>query len=126
MADLQNRIDAGRAAGKILRYAITDAATFNRMVKTADMQKFASSFAQNALGNQRQPNLGDVNASLASGGLPQFLIWDSYVNLESKAGTYTSTTGWEDGNILLSETNVLGDTQHTTTADGFVDIDDSS
>lgn len=125
VADLRSRQDAARATGRILRFAITDQATFNRAAATTKFQQFTASFASNALGLQQRPNLSTANAALLDAGLPQFIIWDSYVNIESKAGVWTSTTGWEDGNILLSATNILGDTQHTTTADGFVEIDDS-
>lgn len=125
VADLRVKTAAARAAGKIIRYAITDRATFDRAASTAKFQAFTASFAANALSIQQTPNVETANQALTRAGLPTFIIWDSYVNLESKAGVMTATTGWEDGNILLSESPVLGDTQHTTTADGFVDIDES-
>lgn len=125
ITDITAKQTAARLKGLVLRYAITDQATFNRMVATDAMQKFAASFANNALSLQVTPNLATVNTALTNAGLPAFIIWDSYVNLESKAGVYTATSGWEDGNILMSASNQMGDVQWTTTADAFVTIDDS-
>lgn len=125
IANIKTKQTAARAAGKILRYAITDQATFDRMVATADVQKFAASFAANALDLQQTPSLQTVNTALRNAGLPEFIIWDSYINIEDKEGNLTATTGWEDGNILFTVSNILGNTQHTTTADGYINIDES-
>lgn len=125
IADIKAKVAAGRAKGIKLNFAIMDQATFDRMVLTADVQKFAASFAQNALNLQQLPNLDTVNASLRAAGLPTIIIWDSIVNTEDKAGVLTATTAWQDGNILFSATQQLGNIQWTTTADDFVTIDDS-
>ncbi|HZF64197.1 MAG TPA: hypothetical protein VEZ55_06930 [Chitinophagaceae bacterium] len=125
VTDIRAKQTAARAKGLRLQYAFTDAATFDRMVATEEMQKFTASYVSNALGLQMQPNLDSVNTALRAAGLPTFIIWDSYVNVESKAGVHVTTTGWEDGNVTFAATNILGATQYTTTADGFVNIDDS-
>jgi hypothetical protein len=125
VGDLRAKQDAARANGQILRYAITDMATFNRAVSTTKFQQFAASFANNALGLTQRPNLATANAALTDAGLPAFVIWDSYIQIETKAGTWSAVTGWATNAVLLSPTNVLGNTFNTTTADGFVDIDDA-
>lgn len=125
IADFKAKQGAARAKGIILRYAFMDQATFDRMAATADVQKYSASFAANALNIAQTPDLPTVNAALSRGGLPTIIIWDSYVNVESKAGVHTATTGWEDGNIVFSTSPILGSTQWTTTADDFVTIDDS-
>ncbi len=126
IADIKAKQAAARAAGIVLNYAFTDRATFDRMVATADVQKFAASFAANALTLQQTPNLDTVNTALRNAGLPTFIIWDSYINLETKAGVIGSTTGWFDGNITFSASPVLGSTVNTTTADAYVNIDAST
>jgi hypothetical protein len=125
IADIKAKVVAARTSGRSLRFAVTDQATFDRMVMTEEVQKFTASFATNALELQQTPNISTLNQALLRSGLPVFTIWDSYINIESKAGAYTSTTGWEDGNILLTDNLNIGDVQWTTTADGFVNIDDS-
>lgn len=125
ITDIKSKVATARAAGVKLNYAFMDQATFDRMVLTAEVQSFSASFAANALSIQQVPNLDTVNASLRGAGLPTIIIWDSYIQLESKAGALTSTTAWEDGRVLLSASNVLGNVQWTTTADDFVTIDDS-
>jgi hypothetical protein len=127
VADIRTVYNAARTAGKILRFAVTDRATFDRMVLTADVQKFTASFALNALNlaSQQTPTIETVNTALRNQNLPQFVIWDSFVNLESKAGVLGATTGWQDGNIMLCEDINLGATPWTETADDLVNIDDS-
>lgn len=120
IADIRAVQDEARAKGVILRYAFTDQATFNRLAATAEMQKFAASFANVALNNFQRPSLGNVNAALSDAGLPTFIIWDSYVQMETKDGVLTPTTGWEDGRICFSQTPTLGNTQNTTVADETV------
>ena len=39
---------------------------------------------------------------------------------ESKDGTQTVVSGWEPGNVTFSVTEQLGNTQHTTSADEYV------
>ncbi len=125
ITDIKAKIATARAAGYSLRFAFMDQSTFDRMVLTTQVQNFSASFAQNALNTQQTPNLDTVNTSLRAAGLPTIIIWDSYVNLESKAGALTATTAWTDGRVLLSPSMVLGSTQWTTSADDFVNIDAS-
>lgn len=126
ITDIKAKVATARAAGVSLRFAIMDQATFDRMVKTVEVQQFAASFAANALNIKQVPNLETVNNSLNGAGLPTIVIWESYVNLESKAGALTATTGWTTGKVVLSPTLQLGTTQWTSTADDFVTIDDST
>lgn len=125
IADIKARQDAARAKGYRLNFAFTDPTTFSYMQQTAEVQKYTASFANNALGLQQVPTQQTINAALAAQGLPQFIIWDSYVNLESKAGVLGSTSGWEPGRVVFSATSQLGVTANTTTADEWVNIDDS-
>jgi hypothetical protein len=122
IADIKARVATARAAGVSLRFAIMDQATFDRMVKTDEVQKFTASFAANALNIKQVPNLETVNTSLSAGSLPTIVIWESYINVESKAGALTATTGWTTGKVVLSPSLQLGTTQWTTTADDFVNI----
>lgn len=115
-----------RAKGVILGYAFMTKETFDQLAAAEETQKAAATFANLALNNFATPNLETVNMVLRNRSLPQIIIWDSYVNIESKAGTQTAVTGWEEGNVTFSVTNRLGDTSNTTTADGFVTNDVST
>lgn len=123
--DIKVIVNAARAKGFTLNYMIMDGLTFDRMAATTQVQTFTASFAQNAFNLVGTPNLDQVNTVLRGMRLPTIIIWDSVINLESKAGVMTSTTGWEDGKILFSATPQIGNTQWTTTADGRVTIDDA-
>jgi len=125
ITDFKTKLAAARAKGISLQFAIMDRATFDRMVLTTEVQKFAASFAQNALSLTQIPNFDTVNTVLRAAGLPTIILWDSIISLESKAGAMTATTGWEDGNVLFTQTRQVGNVQWTTTADDFVTIDDS-
>jgi hypothetical protein len=123
ISDIKALDTTARAAGFKLQYLTMDKDTFNKMVLSDEVQKFAASYVANALGLLTTPNLQIVNQALANEGLPQIRIWDSIINIESKAGVYTSTTGWEPGNVTATVTNLLGKTQWTTPADSFVSAD---
>lgn len=123
ISDIKALDATARAKGLKLAYITMDKDTFNKMVLSEEVQKYTASFVANALGLQLVPNMNSVNQALANESLPQIRIWDSFINLESKAGVYTSTTGWEPGNVILTVTPLLGSTQWTTSADAFVGAD---
>jgi hypothetical protein len=116
-----------RGKGFKIQYLTMDKATFDQMVLSEEVQKYTASYFQNALNLQLVPNLATVNSALSSASLPQIRIWDSYVNVESKAGVYTTVSGWETGNVTCTATPTFGNVQWTTPADGFVgsDVDKS-
>lgn len=128
ISDIKALDVTARAAGFKLAYITMDKDTFNKMVLSDEVQKFCASYVANALGLLITPNLNTVNQALANESLPQIRIWDSIINVESKAGALTSTTGWELGNVTFTVTPLLGKTQWTTPADAFVgsDVDKST
>lgn len=115
-----------RSKGVKLGFAFMTKETFDQFAAAEETQKAVASFANLALNNLAIPNLETVNTVLRNRQLPQIIIWDSFVSLESKAGQFTSVTGWEQGNVTFSVTERLGDSSYTTTADGFVTIDEST
>lgn len=121
ISDLKALQVTARAAGLNLQYLTMDRGTFDQMILSEEVQKFCASFVAISLGLQTMPNLATVNQALANAGLPQIRIWESYINLESKAGAYTATTGWELGNVTATVSPILGKTQWTMPADAFVD-----
>lgn len=128
ISDIKALDVTARAAGFKLNYITMDKATFDQMVLSDEVQKQSASFVANSLGLLTTPNLAIVNQTLSNSQLPQIRIWDSIINLESKAGVYTATTGWELGNVTFSVSPLLGSTQWTTPADAFVgaDVDKST
>ncbi|WP_343302852.1 major capsid protein [Chitinophaga niabensis] len=126
ITDFKTVDTASRAKGIILGYAFMTKETFDQFVAAEETQKAAATFASLALNNLAVPNLETVNTVLRNRSLPQIIIWDSYVNIESKAGVHTAVSGWQEGNVTFSVTNRLGDTANTTTADAFVTNDVST
>lgn len=120
--DFKARRAAARAKGKILRYAFMEQDTFDAFAANASVQKFAATYFANALDIAQVPSLATVNSALTSQGLPIIIIWDSFVTIEGKDGAQTTESGWQSGNILFSETPILGNTQYTLSADEYVNV----
>ena len=96
-------------------YAIMDRTTFFQMVKSTSVVKFTASFAQNALSVAQEPTLVQLNETLRAHGLPEVVIWESYVSEEAKSGVKTTTSGWELGNIHFTDNTQVGETYYTIT-----------
>ena len=96
-------------------YAIMDRPTFFQMVKSTSVVKFTASFAQNALSVAQEPTLAQLNETLRAHGLPEVIIWESYVSEEAKSGVKTTTSGWELGNIHFTDNTQVGETYYTIT-----------
>lgn len=96
-------------------YAIMDRPTFFQMVKSTSVVKFTASFAQNALNVAQEPTLAQLNETLRAHGLPEVIIWESYVSEEAKSGVKTTTSGWELGNIHFTDNTQVGETYYTIT-----------
>lgn len=128
IADIKTQQVAARAAGFNLRFILMDRETFDKIVLTEEVQKYAASFVANALGLQTTPNLQTVNQSLANESLPQIRLWESYVNIESKAGVWSAVSGWEQGRVVFTQGPGLGRSVWTTPADAYVssDVDKST
>ncbi len=128
ISDIRTLTRTAKAAGIVLRFVTMDRETFDKIVLTDEVQKFSASFVANALSLLTTPNLSIVNQALSNDNLPNIRIWDSMINVEAKAGTRTTTSGWEQGRVVLTPNSQLGTTQWTTPADAFVgsDVDKSS
>lgn len=128
VTDIKTLVRTARASGIVLRFIVMDRETFDKIVLTEEVQKYCASFVANALSLLTTPNLGIVNQALANESLPQIRIWDSMVNIEAKAGTRSTTSGWEQGRVIVTPSAQLGTTQWTTPADAFVgsDVDKST
>lgn len=128
ISDIKALDATARAKGLKLGFMIMDKDTFNKIVLSDEVQKYAASFVANALSLQLVPNLNTVNQALANESLPQIRLWDSFINLESKAGVYTAVTGWEPGNVTVTTVPTIGSVQWTTSADAYVssDVDKSA
>lgn len=122
VADIQARMSAGRAKGKVFKYMFMDRETFETLASNVNFQKFAASFAVNALNLQQRPDVATANAALTRQGLPQIMVWDSYVSNEGKNGVRTPDSGWQTGMVTFSTTEKLGSTLYTMSADEFVSV----
>lgn len=114
------------AKGHRYGYMTMSQNTFDSMLKAESVTKFTATFSQIALGLQAEPTLEQLNSALKGRGLPQVVIWDSFVNEESKAGKLTATTGWEEGAIHFSVTRDFGNTQYTISPEASIHLDETS
>lgn len=91
-------------------YAIMSPAAFEDLVAQVATTKRVASVVVNATGLSATEVLGieNVNAYMRSKGYPQILIVDSYVTIESKTGTQTAVTPWNQNVVVLSPTPQLG------------------
>lgn len=115
LTDIRTVYNASLAAGRPYQYMMMDRLTFAQLVKFKEVQQFAASFVQTVSGLFQEPTLVGLNTALAQQGLPTIILWDSYVNAEKKDGTKDLLSGWEQGNILFSYSNQIGDSQYTIT-----------
>ncbi|MEG0848474.1 MAG: major capsid protein [Myroides sp.] len=116
MKDIQTAQNAALAKGYRFSTITMDQATANRIIEIKSVQEFVYGVANNGGTTQMfRPTLEMVNARLALYGLPTIRIWETFVNAESKSGVLTTTNGWQAGNVLLSVSPNLGNTQYTTT-----------
>lgn len=121
IGDIRRIKAAARLANKpIPQFAWCEDTTVELMAKNAGVQKFCATYITTALGLQKEPTLNDINSSLKTQGLPIFKIWKSEMVQESKSGEQTVVSGWEPGHVSFSVTEQLGKTQHTTSADEYV------
>ncbi|QEL01570.1 hypothetical protein FKG96_12385 [Olivibacter sp. LS-1] len=121
IGDIRKIKNMAKAAGKpIPRFMWCEEDTVDIVSQNAGVQKFVATYVANALGLQQEPGLEEINRALRAKGLPIFKIWQSVMVQENKDGTQTAVTGWEPGVVTFSVNEQLGSTQHTTSADEYV------
>jgi hypothetical protein len=126
ITDIKNIQKLARTEGYVLRYAVTDYDTVNKILAAEETQKFVASYISIALNMQTVPTVEQLNVALSSNGLPTFRVWDSYVAHEGKDGTVTPETGWVAGRVNFSIAPTLGTVQWTDTADSLVTVDSAT
>lgn len=121
IGDLKMIKAAAKAANKpIPRFAWCEEDTIDNLSNNEGIQKFVASYIVNALGLNQEPSLDVINAAFRKKGYPEFIVWKSEMVQESKDGSQTVVTGWEEGNVTFTVNRQLGNTQHTTSADEYV------
>lgn len=100
-------------------------ATLNLVLKNKNTRAFVLGIPINNTTILPDVRLDQLNAELAEKGLPIIKVWESYVSVEGKNGEVIVASGWEEGNILFSNSAQLGSTQYTTTPEftmSFADV----
>ncbi|HEY1055015.1 MAG TPA: major capsid protein [Emticicia sp.] len=113
-------VKAAKAKGKKLNYIFTDQDMADAILASDETVAFVAPWVMQATNLTTSPSLLSLNTALRNQGLPQIGVVESYVNIEIK-GERTQVNPWEAGVMLFSETNVLGNTQHSNLADEDVD-----
>ena len=100
-------------------------ATLNLVLKNKNTRAFVLGIPINNTTILPDVRLDQLNAELEEKGLLIIKVWESYVSVEGKNGEVTVASGWEEGNILFSNSAQLGVTQYTTTPEftmSFADV----
>jgi len=109
ITDFKKVVAAGRAAGLKFNYAFMNLTLYDIITGSTEYLNAAKAFVglttTDILGVQ---GVAFTNRILAAMSLPQIVIVDTYVNLESAAGVITSVNPWSDTHILFSPTIQLG------------------
>jgi hypothetical protein len=120
LANIKAKVKTAKGKGYKLGYAWMDQDTFDALAATAEVQKAAATWVVQATDLQTTPSLDSVNKYMASNGLPQIIIVESYVTIELADGTRTSVNPWEAGVVALTTDKVLGNTYYAPLADELV------
>lgn len=102
LTDFKNVMAQGRASGIQLRYALMHNTDFNYMIGSKEYQDAAKQFLvgePTVLGLQSLEIVNKVTAALR---LPQVVLIDTYVGIESSAGVITATDPWSTGHVLFT------------------------
>ena len=110
IANIKAKLKILKPLGAKTGFLLMDQDTFDNMAATAEVQKYAATWVQNALNTQQTPNLGQVNAALSNSNLPQIRIVDSLVQFEDKDGTRTQVAPWQAGVVAFVPSLTLGNT----------------
>jgi hypothetical protein len=95
---------AGRALGLKFQYALMNQAAFDLAIAGTELIAMFT-----GLNNVVSPiDLASVNRLLLARNLPQIVIIETYVGIENKAGTITSTNPWSDTHVLFVPEIVQG------------------
>lgn len=120
ITEIKALVVSARAAGYNLKYMWMEQATFDKIVLCDEMTKFTATYITVLTSLQQTPNLQDVNRALANANLPTIIIWESYFQIESKAGVLTTDSGWVAGNVTFTQDRTPGVLAWTTSADAFI------
>jgi hypothetical protein len=120
LGDIKIRKAAAKAKGRKLLFMTMEQDTVDLMAANAGIQKYCATYFANALNLAQTPDLATLNSALSRQGLPTIIVWESDVVLERKSGSQQTVSGWQDGNVTFTESNVYGDTQYTLSADEYV------
>lgn len=103
----------------------TDRATINKILNNKNVKAFVVGVPINETTVLPNITIEQLNAELSARGLPTFVVWNTFVSAESKAGKVVNVNGWEEGNIHFSISPILGSTKYTITSEfrmNFADV----
>lgn len=117
ITELKSVMTAARKLGVKLNYMLTNQDTFDVLVQIAEVQKLTAPYMAAATEAYLVPTLAQLNAAFVAKGLPQVVVIESYVTIETAAGAQTSTGIWTDGVFTLVPELQCGNTLWTMLAE---------
>ena len=111
--DIENIVDLAENNGKVVTKMKINKTWFKYVQKNTQVQKFASTYVQNALSLQGVPTLATINSMLSEyfGGDVAFEVIDEKVSREATNGTTTTANPFADGVVVFTAETRVGSFQ---------------
>lgn len=119
--DIQTIVKKGRKSGRRYKYILMNQDTFDNMVATAEVQKFAANFISKITETQDKPTLTGLNFAMNNNGLPEIKIIESFVQLEIDSAR-TTVNCFYDGIVTFVTDMVQGKTYHAKLAEESINF----
>lgn len=116
LSQIRTIVKAARKQGVILRYIFMDSGTFDVFVSNEEVVALAAAWLNRALQLTQTPVLEEVNIALRNANLPEIVIVDSIVSVESKTGVITPTETWDKGKVTFVTDLQFGSTMYAPLA----------
>lgn len=114
MDDIENILDLAETNGKVVRKIKINKTWFKYVQKNTQIQKYCSTYVQNALNLQGIPSLDTINSMLTEFFSEEvvFEVINEKVSREATNGTTTTANPFADGVIVLTAETRVGSWQY--------------
>lgn len=109
-ADIEAKVAAARALGRIVKYVTMTLADFNNLKKATEVITAIKAWVNTR--GALVTTYSVINDYLAANLLPKIVIVDPSVRYEDKDNVRTIVSPWESGRVLFSQDLVVGTIQH--------------
>jgi hypothetical protein len=109
ITDFKAVVKAARTAGVTLRYAFMHPDQYDYFIASTETINYLKAYYKLETSDTLPfDNREKINAALNSAGLPQIIVVDQSVGIESKAGVITNVNPWDSNYVLFTPATGLG------------------